>query len=227
MYGINLFNFYDELTFFSAEHANTFATALINSGLKIYFTADCRAGIFYKDEHVKIARNLKESGCLSLSYSLESASPEILKWMNKKTKPEQFSRQREILAQAGIPTLTSLVFGYPNETEETIESTFQCCLENGIYPSAGYLLPQPGSPMYDYAVQNGFIKDEEEYLLSMGDRQDLRLNMTGLSDEELQRLVREGLERLNVALGIGLASGQLLKTGHYRSPEKNEPGMGT
>jgi anaerobic magnesium-protoporphyrin IX monomethyl ester cyclase len=219
-YGINRFGFADELTFFSAKQANEFANALIDSGLKVYYGADCRSGIFFKDEHLEVARNLKESGCLSLSYSLENASLEILKWMNKKTTPEQFSRQREILDQAGIPTLTSLVFGYPNETRETIEMTLQCCLENGIYPSAGYLLPQPGTPMYEYAIQHGFIRDEEEYLMAMGDRQDLRLNMTSMTDEELESYVKEGLKKINDKLKIGLSSGQLIKTGHYRSPKR-------
>ena len=216
-YGTNLFSFHDELTFFSAEQANEFASALLDSALKVYYIADCRSGIFYKDEHVEVARKLKGSGCLSLSYSLESASPEILKWMNKKLTAEQFSRQREILKRAGLASLTSLVIGYPNETKETIEMTFQCCLDNGIYPSAGYLLPQPGTPMYDYAIEKGFITDEEEYLMAMGDRQDLRVNMTAMSDEELETLIGDGLKRINDALGIGLSSGQLLKTGHYRS----------
>lgn len=221
-YGINLFSFHDELTFFSAEQANDFATALLDSDLKVYYTADCRPGLFGKDEHVEIAKNLKDSGCLSLSYSLESASPEILKWMNKKLTAEQFSRQREILDRAGLASLTSLVFGYPNETRETIELTFQCCLDNGIYPSAGYLLPQPGTPMYDYALEKGFITDEEEYLMAMGDRQDLRVNMTAMSDEELETLIGDGLKKINDALGIGLSTGQLLKTGHYRSVKKRD-----
>ena len=223
-YGINLFTFNDELTFFSAKHADAFATALLKSGLKVYYAADCRPGIFFEDGHVRTAEKLKESGCLSLSYSLESASPDILKWMNKKTTPEQFTRQREILERAGIPTLTSLVFGYPNETKETIDMTLRCCLENRVYPSSGYLLPQPGTPMYDYAIEKGLITDEEEYLLAMGDRQDLRLNMTDLSDEELENQVKEGLKKISDSLGVGLSSEQLLKTGHYRSPKKIKQG---
>ncbi len=219
-YGINLFYLQDELTFFTAKQADEFASAMIKSDLNVWYDADCRSGMFYEDQHVEIAKKLKESGCLNLSYSLENASPEILKWMNKRATPEQFSRQREIMDRAGLATLTSLVFGYPNETKETIEATFQCCLENRIYPSAGYLLPQPGTPMYDYAREQRLITDEEEYLLAMGDRQDLRLNMTSMSDEELEETVQHGLKSISDALGIGLSEGKLLKTGHYRSVKK-------
>jgi len=120
-------------------------------------------------------------------------------------------------------TVTSLVLGYPQETPETIRKTFDCCIENRIYPSAGYLLPQPGSGMYDYAVENGFIEDEEEYLLKMGDRQDLRLNMTRMSDEDIEMEVLEGLKRCNEALNIGLDDDQLIKTLFYRSAVGDTP----
>ena len=35
--------------------------------------------------------------------------------------------------------------------------------EMKMYPSAGYLLPQPGTPIYSFAIEKGLIKDEEEY----------------------------------------------------------------
>ena len=58
--------------------------------------------------------------------------------------------------------------------------------------------------------------------MDMGDRQDLRLNMTAMSNEELETLVRDGLKKISDALGIGLSAGQLVKTGHYRSVQKLE-----
>lgn len=140
--------------------------------------------------------------------------------MNKNISVEQFSRQTQLFHKAGIRTVTSLVFGFPQETPESIKKTFDCCIENKIYPSAGYLLPQPGSVIYDYARQNGFIGDEEEYLLKMGDRQDLRLNMTKMTDQEFKDLVLEGLKRCNDELQIGLPTEELIKTTYYRSSKK-------
>jgi anaerobic magnesium-protoporphyrin IX monomethyl ester cyclase len=222
-YGINHLTFLDELTFFSLKQVAEFADALLASGLQVYWNADCRSGLFYKDEHLDIAHKLRQGGCLSLSYSLESANPEILKWMNKKVGPEAFSRQVEILRGAGIASLTSIVIGYPNETPETIKSTIDCCIANGIYPSTGYLLPQPGTPMYDYALKQGYIQDEEDYLLRLGDRQDLRLNLTGMSDLELEETTQRELARCSRELALGLNDGGLLKTGYYRSPEVRKP----
>jgi anaerobic magnesium-protoporphyrin IX monomethyl ester cyclase len=219
-YGINHFTFHDELTFFSIKQTLAFAEALQTSGLQVWWMADCRSGLFTEPEHVAVAKKLKAVGCLSLSFSLESSDPEILKWMDKKVGPEVFLRQVDLIRQADISMHTSLVFGYPNETEATIKATIDCCIEAGIYPSAGYLLPQPGTPMYDYAREKGYIKDEEAYLLALGDRQDLRLNMTQLTDERLETTVKRELERCNQALGLELPTGGLIKTGFYRDPKK-------
>jgi radical SAM superfamily enzyme YgiQ (UPF0313 family) len=137
--------------------------------------------------------------------------------MNKRISVEQFTRQTELFHRAGMPVWTSLVLGYPQETPETIRHTFDVCIENRLYPSIGYLLPQPGSVMYDYARENGFIPgDEEEYLLALGDRQDLRVNLTSMSDAELERHVTEGAKRCNEALDMGLSEERLIKSQYHR-----------
>ena len=203
-YGINHIYFHDELSFFSVKQAEAFADAMLASGLKIYWTASCRSGLFTEDEHVNIVKKLKQAGALSLSFSLESANPEILGWMKKKVGPDAFTRQVNICRGGGVAVNTSIVIGYPNETKETIKATMDCCIKNKVYPSVGYLLPQPATPMYNYAIEKGYIKDEEAYLMSMGDRQDLRLNMTKIPNDELENIVEQELKTCSWSLGIHL-----------------------
>ncbi len=50
---------------------------------------------------------------------------------------------------------------------------------------------------------------------SITERQDLCLNMTQMSDEEVKGLIAEGAASLNNKLNIGLKSDTLLKTGGY------------
>ena len=219
---INYIMFSDELTFFSKDQVITFSRKMIEANLPVFWRGTCRGNLFDGEEDLAIMQQMKESGCVSMGYSLESSDAGILKAMNKKVTVDEFSYQTGLFHRAGIPVTTSLVLGFPQETPETIRKTFDCCIENRIYPSSGYLLPQPGSKMYDYALDHGFIskENEEEYLLTMGDRQDLRLNMTGMSDDEFEANVLEGLERCNKELKIGLSRDELIKTKHYRSAEK-------
>ncbi len=215
-YGVNYVVFADELTFYNKKQALELSEKLLEENVRVYWCADVRGDLFQKEEDIAIIKKMKEAGCVVVGYALESAEPAILKAMNKKMNVEQFSTQTDLLRRAGLAAVTSLVIGYPQETPETIRKTVDCCIENRIYPSTGYLLPQPGSKMYEYAVEEGFINDEEEFLLKMGDRQDLRLNMTQMSDYEMEACVNEGLKRCNEELGTGLNSDQLLKTQYYR-----------
>ncbi len=219
-YSLNYINFWDELTFFSKKQTMHFVQKILDQNLDFLWDANCRADLMSDDEDIEIIRKMKEAGCLGVGYSLESADLTILKDMKKKINPEQFSKQTELFQKGGLATWTSLVLGYPQETPETIRKTFECCTKNAIYPSVGYLLPQPGSVMYDYAVDNGFITNEEDYLLRLGDRQDLRLNMTKMSDSEFQEVVQKELGRCNEELEMGLKLEELIRTQHYRAPKK-------
>ena len=216
-YGVNYIQFFDELTLYSKVQALEFAEGIIKSGLKFWWNADCRAGLF-KEGDLDLALKLKEAGCQALGYSLESADKDILKDMNKFITVDQFETQTRILQKAGIMTMTSIVIGYPKETVETIQKTFDVCYELGIYPSTGYLLPQPKTVMYEYAKKKGLIKDEEEYVLKIGDRQDYTINLTDhLTRKQMETAVKRNLKRLATKMKLGLDEKNLLKTGHYRS----------
>ena len=59
------------------------------------------------------------------------------------------------------------------------------------------------------------MPDMEEFLMKMGDRQDLRYNLTKMSDDELQGCVKEHLRRIATKLGLDLGEDRLLKTGTF------------
>lgn len=220
LYNCNYISFWDDLSFASLPQAERFADAILASGLKFNWSAAVRVDLFGNPKHdyqrrLEVARKFKLSGCQSLGFSLESANSEILIMMNKRIEGQYFLDQVDVLDKVGITSMISVVFGYPIETPDTIAETFNMCLEARIYPSIGYLLPLPATGMYDYAIKNGFITDQNKYLDSITERQDLCLNMTQMGDEEVKNFIAEGAGKLNEKLNIGLNSGKLLKTGGY------------
>ena len=223
-YKINYINFWDELTFSSKAQAEALMDELLKEDLGIFWTGACRSDLFKHKDDAGLAKKFKLSGCVGLSYSLESANAAILKSMNKRLNTDDFAAQKHILDDAGIITWTSLVLGYPEETEETINETMEFCFRHDLYPSAGFLLPQPGTPMYDYIIANGIIKDVEGYLLGLGDRQDLRVNLTKMPSERFVALVKGHLERINKKLNLNLDKDRLLKSGHYKAKSWKECG---
>ncbi|MFH0804168.1 MAG: radical SAM protein [Candidatus Zambryskibacteria bacterium] len=215
-YKINYILFCDDLSFPSKTLLKEFVDRVLKEKLKFFWTASCRSDLFNSEEDVPLLKRIKKSGCEGFGFSLESANKEILKAMNKHLVPENFVRQKKLLDKAGISSWTSLVLGYPEETKKTIKETMDLCYKCDTYPSSGYLLPQPGTPMYKYIFDKGIAKDEEKYLLSLGDRQDFRINLTKMSAEEFQAEVKYHLYRISKKLKLGLGEDNLLKTTSYK-----------
>ena len=220
VYGANYINFWDDLSFGSLPQLERMVDKILESGLKFDWSAAVRTDLFGNPKHsyekrLAVAKKMKESGCKAVGFSLESGNKEILDLMNKKIEAEFFTHQIEILREVGIVSNTSVVFGYPIETAETIQETFDMCEKNRVYPSIGFLLPLPYTKMYDYAKENGFIPDEDAFLDAITERQDLCVNMTTMTEKEVMENIKSGAERLNQLLDLKLDENTFIKTGGY------------
>lgn len=215
-FGATCVAFWDELTFADIASVERRVKSLRSLDFNIMWQSPIRGNLF-KKKHLPLLREMKEVGCDNLAYSLENASEEILKAINKNLDVSEFIEQSEVIWEAGITPLTSIFFGYPQETPETIQRTLDVCERCRIFPSTGFLLPLPGTEIYDWARQNGNIKDEFEYMMDIGDRQDFHINLTRMTDEEFVSTVENGLKRLAKILGLELAS--VFKTVTYQKPK--------
>ena len=86
-YNVNYINFWDDLSFASSVHVERLCDAIIESGLKFKWSASIRVDVFTRarltrDESLKVAKKMKQSGCYSCGFSLESGNQEILEMMN-------------------------------------------------------------------------------------------------------------------------------------------------
>ncbi len=220
-YGANYINFWDDLSFASISQLEYMVDAILESDLKFEWSAAIRTDLLgnpakpYK-KRIEIAQKMKESGCAAVGFSLESGNKEILKMMNKRVKVEYFAEQIKILREVGITSNVSVVIGYPIETKATINETIDMCLNNSIYPSIGFLLPLPYTGMYKYALDNGYITNEDAYLTSITERQDICLNMTQMSDDEIMNEIMECAKKANDVLQLGLNEESFIKTGGYK-----------
>lgn len=218
-YGATAIIFWDELTFVDIAAAQRMTLALEALPFRTLWRATSRANLFGPGD-VPLIRQMKEAGCDAIAFSIENASPEILRAMNKKIDHKKTRDHAHALQQGGVTPYTSLIFGYPQETPETIKATLDLCEECGIYPSAGFLLPLPGTPVYKDACQRGIITNEWEYLMHAGDRQDFYVNMTSMPDDELVDCVNSGMNAL--AKKMGLNFDNPLKTAVYTKPAEKK-----
>ncbi|MBF0456638.1 MAG: B12-binding domain-containing radical SAM protein [Nitrospirae bacterium] len=215
-YGCDFVSFWDELTFANIQSAKDMLDGFSKLDFRIGWDAITRGDVF-KKEHVSLIKDLKAVGCDNIKYSLENASEEILAAMNKKINVAQFIEQSKAIWEGGCVPFTSVVFGYPQETPESIKKTIDVCEECNIFPSVGFLLPLPATPIYEWARENGYITDEVAYLKRIGDRQDFHINMTKMSDEQYIGTVTDCLVAL--AKKMGLQFDSVFKTVRYTKPK--------
>ena len=209
--------FWDELTFDTLKNAEKIIESLESLPFRITWKATSRANFFSKDS-LPLAKRAYAAGCRAISFSIENTDPDILKAMNKNIDHSKTREHIETLHEANLTPFTSIVFGYPQETPNTIKKTLDFCATCQIYPSVGYLIPLPGTVMYTYAQENGYILDEYEYLMHLGDRQDLHINLTSMTDDEFIDCVTSNMLELAAKLNIEVKNP--LKTGVYQKPKK-------
>lgn len=219
-FGATFIYFWDELSFPTVPSVERLVDTLEKLPFRTQWQGVSRADLFSLKD-TELTKRMYDAGCRSIGFSIENASPTILQAMNKKIKIQKAIDHSMALRKAGITPLTSIIFGYPQETPETIKATLDLCDLCNIYPSVGFLQPLPGTPVYRQACEMGLIPDELEYLLLAGDRQDLHVNMTSMSNSEFVECVTDGLQTL--AKKMNLEFKNPLKTGVYQKSKREQP----
>ncbi|MHC4617671.1 MAG: B12-binding domain-containing radical SAM protein [Planctomycetota bacterium] len=198
-YGIEHFEFVDELFFINEDFTRAFCSQLIDAGLSLTWRALGRVNILHRFSEGTFAL-IKESGCHWMGFGMESGSQKILDRMNKGITPEQTENVIRKTRKAGIRFSGNFIFGYPGETRETIRETVEFCKRNQIYKrDFTYACPLPGSRLYDECVETGLIKDQVAYWEQL-DRKltSFIINLTEFSDQELQDLKDEALREIQM-----------------------------
>ena len=125
---------------------------------------------------------MKDAGCSSIVYGMESGSQKMLDIMEKITTVEQNRNALKWTVKHELDTVVQLVIGMPGETPETIkESGDFCCYFVEQNPkidpnnlSINFAQALPGTPLYETARSKGCIgsslEDEEKYLLQISNR---------------------------------------------------------
>lgn len=128
----------------------------------------------------ELLKAMRESGCILMSFGLESYSAKVLKNMRKHITPEQIERTLKVVYSAGIETSGTFIFGDEAEDESTIYETLRFWFDHPEYNiTLAMIETYPGSGYYKELVKAGKLSDRLAFLA----RDDWRINLTQMSDE--------------------------------------------
>lgn len=161
-YGIEKFEFIDNVFTTNKSRAKYFAIDLINSGLKIRYSINDRLGNYNKE----LVQLLKKSGCEEVRIGIESCDPIVQKLFNKEFDIEKAKNQIKILQDEGLKIYLYLVTGAPGETKKTLNlnAKFLSDVEPDKFGSSPLYI-MPGSPLYYRYKKEGkiLVDDWSEY----------------------------------------------------------------
>ncbi|MHB1484920.1 MAG: B12-binding domain-containing radical SAM protein [Saccharofermentanales bacterium] len=120
------------------------------------------------------------SGCIALSFGIESISQESLDSMNKSwARADRYSEQLRKITAAGIDVSTEMVIGADGDTLASIAKTADFIIGNKIVVPRFYILtPIPGTVFYDEMTAQNRIVKRDIYNYNGSEAVHRPLNMT-------------------------------------------------
>ncbi|MDT5121662.1 MAG: anaerobic magnesium-protoporphyrin monomethyl ester cyclase [Acidobacteriota bacterium] len=151
----------DPLFTLDRERCFRIADGIRSRGIKITF--ECETRMDDLDDH--LIREMHAAGLRQISFGVESIDPMTLKRVARRFIPHEHMRNMVALCwELGIATTAFYVFGFLQDTEESIEATirFACELDT-TYANFKLLTPYPGTPLYKQMKSLIFEKDWEQF----------------------------------------------------------------
>ncbi|MDD4877044.1 MAG: radical SAM protein [Dehalococcoidales bacterium] len=145
-FGIKEFAFYDDVFTLDKKRAYAIADEMIKRGLKVDWTCETRVNLVDKE----LLRHIKQAGCYSIAYGIESGSQEILNILDKDTTLEQAEEAVRLSQEVGLQTIGYFMIGSPGESPETIEQTIQFAKKTKLdFAQFSVTTPFPGTKLYN------------------------------------------------------------------------------
>ena len=182
-YGIKSFYFFDDNFPVNKQRAFSICEAIMKNKWDIKWACCSHVKMVNKE----LLEAMKNSGCVTIDFGVESGSNKILSNINKRQTPDDIEKAFDLVHKSGILPRAYLMVGNPGEDESTIDETIN--LIDRIKPrssiGATILWLLPGTPVYDDAVRKGHTSDD--YWLQ---HDGVPYNLQEYSLEELKTLRR-------------------------------------
>ncbi len=214
-YGVTYIHFLDDLLMTDYRWALEFYSKLRErkktTGFEVMWGGTCRTNIIADDVlrarregRPNILEQGYEVGMRQAGYGVESASPIILKSIDKSGQTVQkmetaILETQRVLGYADC----SFMIGSPGETRQTVQETVDFCRQVGLKPEVFFFTTAyPATSFWQLALDKGLIckavtgqkgpaDDDiiEEYFIRLGEQgEEVRTNFSDLPDEEIIEL---------------------------------------
>ena len=179
--GIREIAFKDPVFTLDRKNVMEFCDLLIERDYDLIWSANSRVDNITQEMCFK----MKEAGCTSLTFGLESGDQEILNNLKKHATLQQAKQAIDCAKKAKIKIVANFMVGNPGETKESINNTIKFMKEiDPDYVNIAFTTALPGTELWDQAGKNNWIRYKD---YSSVHYEDIQMNATNISDEELRK----------------------------------------
>ncbi len=183
--GIKEIAFKDPIFTLDRKNVMEFCDLLIKRNYDLIWSANSRVDNLTQEMCFK----MKEAGCTSLTFGLESGDQEILNNLKKHATLQQARYAIDCAKKAKIKIVANFMVGNPGETKESINRTIEFMKEiDPDYVNIAFTTALPGTELWNRAIENNWIKYKD---YSSVHYEDIQMNATNISDEELRKLLNK------------------------------------
>ncbi|QFY88662.1 B12-binding domain-containing radical SAM protein [Magnetovirga frankeli] len=156
-FGMNYFGFIDDIVNIRKDHIIGICNEIIRRKLDIQFEPTC--GLYLGKVDDDIAKAMARAGCTFARLPVEHGSDWIrTNVIGKKISRESIFKAQKVLKANGIRTSTMSIMGFPEDTVETLQETYDLLIElNADLNYVFNLIPMPGSRVFEQAVNEGLL----------------------------------------------------------------------
>lgn len=145
-FGIREIAFYDDSFTIDKKRVHAIADKIIAKNLKIVWTCETRVNLVDKE----LLAHMKAAGCYTIAYGIESASPEIIKTIQKDITIKQVEVAVRASREVGLQVIGYFMIGSPGETPQTIRDTINFAKKLKIdFAQFSITTPFPGTELYE------------------------------------------------------------------------------
>jgi anaerobic magnesium-protoporphyrin IX monomethyl ester cyclase len=155
-YTISAFTFCDDAFTVDQPRTEALCNEILKRGLKIEWNCGTRVDMLTKE----LLTKMKDAGCISVWFGVESGSQQVLDAMKKGITPELTTKVFGWVRELGLKPTPNVILGFPGETKKSAWKTIKF-VEKISPDDMGWFhvaTPFPGTPMYDLVKEKGWLR---------------------------------------------------------------------
>jgi radical SAM superfamily enzyme YgiQ (UPF0313 family) len=155
-FNVRKFTFCDDAFTVDQQRTEGLCNEILKRGLKIEWNCGTRVDMLTRELLV----TMKDAGCVSVWFGVESGSQQVLDAMKKGITPELTMKVLGWVRELCMKPVPNVILGFPGETKESAWKTIKF-IEKVAPDDLGFYniaTPFPGTPMYDTVKEKGWLK---------------------------------------------------------------------